>query len=224
VKKGVSLWNTLGEARWRGAAGWLTYASVGKQNTGLVDSNRASGGVFCSTRCARIILLGGCLTACVGAERTLDARAASESETSMPACLASAPIDLSSSVGAPAVAFYVNDLRLGYARGEAIFLSRPLCDLYGWPLCRFVELHEQAHHYMRTVGAKSTCAETLADCWAAMHADEDALNAALDYFRGRHEEEIGYHADSSARRDVISHCARLPRRQLAEAAASGTQG
>jgi hypothetical protein len=160
----------------------------------------------------------------VGAERTPDARDVSGGDVSMPACLASAPIDLSSSVGEPPVAFYVNDLRLGYARGEAIFLSRPLCELYGWPLCRFVELHEQAHHYMKTVGAKSTCAETLADCWAAMHADGDALNAALDYFRGRHEEESGYHADSAIRRDVISHCARLPRRQLAEVAVPGTRG
>jgi hypothetical protein len=168
--------------------------------------------------------LAGFLLSCVAADRTADARVASESDGSMPACLASAPIDLSSSVGDPPVAFYVNDLRLGYARGEAIFLSRPLCDLYGWPLCRFVELHEQAHHYMKTVGAKSTCAETLADCWAALHADSDAVNAALDYFRGRHEDESGYHADSAVRRDVISHCARLPRRQLAEAGAPGTRG
>lgn len=196
---------------------------MGEQNTGLVGIRRAGGGVFCSARRAGVAALGLCLAACVGAERTPDVPAAA-SDASIPACLASAPIDLSSSVGEPPVAFYVNDLRLGYARGEAIFLSRPLCDLYGWPLCRFVELHEQAHHYMKTVGAKSTCAETLADCWAAMHADDDALGAALDYFRGRHEEEVGYHADSAVRRDVISHCARLPRRQLAEAAAPGTRG
>lgn len=191
-----------------------------------MERNRAGGGVFCKiARIAGFILSGGCLAACVGAQRIPDAlTTASDGEASMPACLASAPIDLSSSVGEPPVAFYVNDLRLGYARGEAIFLSRPLCELYGWPLCRFVELHEQAHHYMKTVGAKSTCAETLADCWAAMHADEDALNAALDYFRGRHEEENGYHADSGARRDVINHCARLPRRQLAEVGASGNRG
>lgn len=197
---------------------------MGKQNTGLVGIKRTGGGVFCSARIACVVVLGGCLAACVGAERTADALTVSESDAAMPACLASAPIDLSSSVGDPAVAFYVNDLRLGYARGEAIFLSRPLCELYGWPLCRFVELHEQAHHYMKTVGAKSTCAETLADCWAAMHADDDAVNAALDYFRGRHEEQSGYHADSAARRDVIHHCARLPRRQLAEAVAPGSRG
>lgn len=197
---------------------------MGKQNTGLVGINRAGGGVFCSARLACVGMLFGGLAACVGADRTPDAQTAFESDASMPACLASAPIDLSSSVGNPPVAFYVNDLRLGYARGEAIFLSRPLCDLYGWPLCRFVELHEQAHHYMKTVGARSTCAETLADCWAAMHADGDALNAALDYFRGRHEEESGYHADSAVRRDVIHHCARLPRRQLAEAVVPGTRG
>jgi hypothetical protein len=164
------------------------------------------------------------MLACVGPDRIPAALDASEGDAPVPACLASAPIDLSSSVGEPPVAFYVNDLRLGYARGEAIFLSRPLCELYGWSLCRFVELHEQAHHYMKTVGARSTCAETLADCWAAMHADDDALNAALDYFRGRHEEESGYHADSAVRRDVISHCARLPRHQLAQATAPGTQG
>jgi len=143
---------------------------------------------------------------------------------SVPACLAGAPIDLASSVGEPAASFYVNDLRLGYARGEAIFLSRPLCELYGWPLCRFVELHEQAHHYMKTVGAKSACAETLADCWAAMHSDGDALDAALRYFHGRHEEESGYHADSSVRLEVISHCANLPRRQFSEALWPGGRG
>jgi hypothetical protein len=157
-------------------------------------------------------------------DRTRDASDASQSADSAPACLASAPIDLASSVGEPPVAFYVNDLRLGYVRGEAIFLSRPLCELYGWPLCRFVELHERAHHYMKTVGARSTCAETLADCWAAMHSDGDALDAALHYFEGRHEAENGYHADSDVRREVISHCASLPRRQFSEAGLPGGRG
>src|SRR4029079_361316 len=109
--------------------------------------------------------------------------AVSARESRIPAVRGSAPIDLSSSVGDPAASFYVNDLRLGYARGGVIFLSRPLCELYGWPLCRFVELHEQAHHYMKTVGQKSTCAETLADCWAAIHSDADAVDAALHYFQ-----------------------------------------
>jgi len=168
--------------------------------------------------------LSCCLFACIGKDRTPDARAASGGAESIPACLASAPIDLTSSVGEPPAAFYVNDLRLGYVRGETIFLSRPLCELYGWPLCRFVELHERAHHYMKTVGARSTCAETLADCWAAMHSDGDALNAALHYFKGRHEEENGYHADSSVRLDVINHCASLPRRQFSEAALPGGRG
>jgi hypothetical protein len=164
------------------------------------------------------------LVACVGAERTRAALEVADDDVSVPACLAGAPIDLSSSVGEPAASFYVNDLRLGYARGEAIFLSRPLCELYGWPLCRFVELHEQAHHYMKTVGAKSPCAETLADCWAAMHSDGDALDAALHYFHGRHEEESGYHADSRVRLEVISHCANLPRRQFSEATLPGGRG
>jgi len=145
---------------------------------------------------------------------------------SVPACLASMPMDLASIEGEPPVAIYVNDLRLGYARGGAIFLSRPLCELYGWPLCRFVEQHERAHHYMKTVGERSACAETLADCWAAMHSDGDALNAALHYFEGRHEQEQenGYHADSSVRREVISHCANLPRRQFSEAVLPGGRG
>jgi len=153
-----------------------------------------------------------------------DASAASSEAESVPACLASAPIDLAASLGEAPVAVYVNDLRLGYARGGAIYLSRPLCELYGWPLCRFVELHEQAHHYMKTVGEQSTCAETLADCWAAMHSDSDALDAALQYFQGRHEAEIGYHADSSVRREVISHCANLPRRQFSAAELPGGRG
>jgi hypothetical protein len=166
------------------------------------------------------------LVGCVGVDRgaaALDASAA-EADVSVPACLASAPVDLSLRVGAPPVSFYVNDLRLGFARGEAIFLSRPLCELYGWPLCRFVELHEQAHHYMKTVGAKSTCAETLADCWAAMHSDAEALDAAKGYFRGRHEQERGYHADSSVRLEVIRHCAGLPDRQFSEATPVGGRG
>jgi len=131
--------------------------------------------------------------------------------------LSGAPIDLSIDIEHPVASFYVNDLRLGYARGGVIFLSRPLCELYGWPLCRFVELHEQAHHYMKTVGQKSTCAETLADCWAAIHSDDDAVDAALHYFQGRHDSETGYHADAGTRFEVIRHCARLPRRQVARA-------
>lgn len=152
---------------------------------------------------------------CAGAELSAPVLTAAQVEDQpMPGCLAGAPIDLSSRVGEPPVSMYVNELRLGYARGGAIYLSRPLCELYGWPLCRFVELHEQAHHHMKTVGAKSTCAETLADCWAAMHSDSDALDAAKRYFRGRHEEQTGYHADAGVRLQVIQHCASLPRRQL----------
>ncbi|MEY4551530.1 MAG: hypothetical protein RL685_7725 [Pseudomonadota bacterium] len=158
---------------------------------------------------------------CTGASSaTTPWTAAQVEDLPIPACLASAPIDLAAQVGEPPVASYVNDLRLGYARGGAIFLSRPLCELYGWSLCRFVELHEQAHLYMKTVGAKSTCAETLADCWAAMRSDSEALEAAKRYFQGRHEERTGHHADPEVRLEVIHHCANLPRRQLAEATAS----
>ena len=126
-------------------------------------------------------------------------------------------IDLSIDIEQPPEAFYVNDLRLGYARGGVIFLSRPLCELYGWSLCRFIERHEQAHHYMKTVGQKSTCAETLADCWAAMHSDPDAVDAALHYFRGRQDSETGYHADAGTRFEIISHCATLPQSQFSRA-------
>jgi hypothetical protein len=127
-------------------------------------------------------------------------------------------------VGEAPVSFYVNDLRLGYARGGAIYLSRPLCELYGWPLCRFVELHEQAHHHMKTVGARSTCAETLADCWAAVHSDSAALEAAQRYFQGRQEARTGHHADAGARLDVIRRCSRLPREQLSIRPAPGGRG
>ena len=134
-------------------------------------------------------------------------------ELSSERCLAGAPIDLSVDLeDPPPISFYVNDQRLGYARGEAVFLSRPLCERHGWPLCRFVELHEQAHHHMKTVGQKSTCAETLADCWAAMRADSDAIDAALRYFHGRGDDRDGHHADASVRFDVISRCARTPNR------------
>jgi hypothetical protein len=172
------------------------------------------------------LIASALLLACVGVERTGDALDASDSaaELSVPACLASAPIDLSLRAGAPPVSFYVNDLRLGYARGGAIYLSRPLCEMYGWPLCRFVELHEQAHHYMKTVGEKSACAETLADCWAAMHSDADALRAAMGYFRGRHEQDSGYHADASVRLEVIQHCAHLPEQQFSAATPLGGNG
>jgi hypothetical protein len=177
-------------------------------------------GVCSSTwlRCASA--LGLLCFGCLGTDsppQPRDASRHSPSEFSSPACLSSAPIDLSINIEHPAAAYYVNDLRLGYARGGVIFLSRPLCELYGWPLCRFVELHEQAHHYMKTVGQKSTCAETLADCWAAIHSDDEAVDAALQYFQGRHDSETGYHADAGTRFEVISHCASLPRRQAARA-------
>jgi hypothetical protein len=181
------------------------------------SGSRARGGYGLALSC--------CLFACVGLEEPRDALDASRgSAESVPACLASMPTDLTSLAGEPPVAIYVNELRLGYARGEAIFLSRPLCELYGWPLCRFVELHERAHYYMKTVGSRSTCAETLADCYAAMHSDGDALDAALHYFKGRHEQEVGYHADSSVRLEVISQCASLPRRQFSEAALPDGRG
>jgi hypothetical protein len=121
------------------------------------------------------------------------------------ACLAESPVDLSIDLNEPPPSFYVNELRLGYARGEAIFLSRPLCDMYGEPLCRFVRAHELAHHYTKTVGQQSLCAETLADCWAAAHSDEEAVDAALVFFRSRRGGG-GYHGVPSARADTIARC------------------
>ena len=195
----MGTWNTAlagrgsrGESEFRGSS-WLR-----------------GGGVAC------LLLLLGCLGA-DGALAPRDASRAAPVEFSSPACLSGAPIDLSIDIAHPPASFYVNDLRLGYARGGVIFLSRPLCELYGWPLCRFVERHEQAHHYMKTVGQKSTCAETLADCWAAMHSDDDAVDAALHYFRGRYESETGYHADAGTRFEIIRHCASLPQREFSRA-------
>ena len=167
---------------------------MGTRNTAFAATRegRAKSGVCTSgwLRCASAssLLCFGCL-ATDSSPQARDASRVSSPEFSSPACLASAPIDLSLDLEHPAASFYVNELRLGYARGGVIFLSRPLCELYGWPLCRFVELHEQAHHYMKTVGQKSICAETLADCWAAIHSDADAVDAALRYFQGRHDSE-----------------------------------
>lgn len=126
-------------------------------------------------------------------------------------CLLRSPVDPSIDLKAPSPSFYVNELRLGYARGDAIFLSRPLCEIYGSALCRFVEAHEQAHHYTNTVGQQSMCAETVADCWAAVHSDAEALDAALEFFRSR-QGRGGYHGDPSARASIIFHCARRWRR------------
>jgi hypothetical protein len=119
----------------------------------------------------------------------------------------------------------VNELRLGYSRGEAVFLSRPLCDEYGESLCRFVEAHEHAHHYTKTVGHKSSCAETLADCWAAAHADRDAVEAALLFFRSLRGSG-GYHGEPSVRAEVIAHCLQRREQQaeLRVAAASEAGG
>jgi hypothetical protein len=122
-------------------------------------------------------------------------------------CLLHSPVDLSSNLDAPLPSIYVNELRLGYARGGAIFLSKPLCDVYGKALCRFVEAHEQAHHYTKTVGQQSLCAETLADCWAALHADAEAVGAALEFFRSR-QDDGDYHGNPNVRAEVISLCVR----------------
>lgn len=127
-------------------------------------------------------------------------------ELSPASCLLRAPIDLSINLREPMPRFYVNELRLGYARGQAVFLSRPLCEMYGEALCRFVEAHEQAHHYTNTVGQQSMCAETVADCWAAVHADAEAVSAALEFFRGR-QGSGGYHGEPSERAGIISQCA-----------------
>jgi hypothetical protein len=122
-------------------------------------------------------------------------------------CVLHSPVDLSSDLVDPLPSIYVNELRLGYARGGAIFLSRPLCDVYGKPLCRFVEAHEQAHHYTKTVGEQSLCAETLADCWAALHSDAEAVGAALEFFRSR-QDDGDYHGNPNVRAEVISLCVR----------------
>jgi hypothetical protein len=141
---------------------------------------------------------------------TLASPADVAAELTPSACLSGSPVDLSVDLAAPPPSFYVNDLRLGYSRGEAVFLSRPLCEEYGEPLCRFVEAHEHAHHYTKTVGHKSSCAETLADCWAAAHADRDAVEAALLFFRSLRGSG-GYHGEPSVRAHVIAHC--LQRRE-----------
>jgi hypothetical protein len=146
----------------------------------------------------------GCASAAVDENRVISPADAA-SELTPAACLSQSPVDLSIDLESAPPAFYVNELRLGYSRGEAIFLSRPLCDLYGEPLCRFVEAHEQAHHYTKTVGQKSICAETLADCWAAAHADDEAVEAALVFFRSR-SGAGGYHGEPNVRADVIARC------------------
>jgi hypothetical protein len=149
------------------------------------------------------------VTSC--AEATVDGLVASPvevaAELTPAACLSQSPVDLSIAAPATPPSFYVNELRLGYSRGDAIFLSRPLCDMYGEPLCRFVEAHERAHHYTKTVGQKSACAETLADCWAAAHVDEEAMEAALFFFRSRRGAG-GYHGQPSVRAETIARCGR----------------
>jgi hypothetical protein len=150
-------------------------------------------------------LLGACIAPLRG--QAPAAAPTSEAARRAPrACLSNAPIDLSITLSDPPPSFYVNELRLGYARGEAIFLSKPLCEIYGEALCRFVEAHEQAHYYMKTVGQQSSCAETLADCWAAVHTDAEAVEAVLEYFRGRQGGD-GYHGEPRARADTIARCA-----------------
>ncbi len=177
---------------------------MGNENTGVAGGSRRLVGWGALLG---LLWAGAACSAAEHARQPLSAAALQDQP--VPACLENAPIDLASQVGEAPLAVYVNDLRLGYARGGAIYLSRPLCELYGWPLCRFVELHEQAHLHMKTVGAKSTCAETLADCWAAMRSDSDALQAAESYFQGRYEEQTGYHADADVRLQVIRHCANM---------------
>ena len=148
-----------------------------------------------------------CAAAAQPAADADDARSVQVRDPSPSACLSQSPVDLSLAPKDAAPSFYVNELVLGYARGEAIFLSRPLCDMYGQPLCRFVAAHEQAHHYTKTVGHRSRCAETLADCWAAAHSDEEAVAAALEFFRSRRGAG-GYHGDPDERAITIAQCAR----------------
>jgi hypothetical protein len=160
-------------------------------------------------RCATFALLWGASCTNAAHQQALGAADVSVTvaELTPEACLAESPVDLSIDLKSAPAPFYVNELRLGYSRGEAIFLSRPLCDMYGEPLCRFVEAHEQAHHYTKTVGRRSSCAETLADCWAAAHADLEAVEAALFFFRSRRGQG-GYHGEPSARAKTIARCVR----------------
>ena len=120
-------------------------------------------------------------------------------------CLAG-PIDYAARPSDTVPVVYTNDLRLGRARGQAILLSRPLCDMYGHALCRFVEAHERAHHHGRTVGVHSPCAEAVADCWAARHSDAAANAAALAFLRGRRSSG-DYHGEPSRRARIIAACA-----------------
>jgi hypothetical protein len=159
---------------------------------------------------------GACANATVE-DGLIDSPADVAAELTPAACLSQSPVDLSVDLNVAPPSFYVNELKLGYSRGEAIFLSRPLCDMYGKPLCRFVEAHEQAHHYTKTVGQKSACAETLADCWAAAHADSEAVEAALFFFRSQRGAG-GYHGEPSVRADTIARC--LRRSSLERALAS----
>jgi hypothetical protein len=120
-------------------------------------------------------------------------------------CL-NAPVDLSIDPGTAPVTHYVNDIRLGYANQGGVYLSRPLCEMHGDALCRFVEAHERAHHYTKTIGPDSNCAEDLADCWAAIHSDTEALEAAVAFFVSRRGGR-GPYDEPRRRARTIAECA-----------------
>ncbi len=140
-----------------------------------------------------------------GCHHRARARPAAAEET----CLLGSPVDFAAEPSESVPVMYTNDLRLGMARGEAIFVSRPLCEVYGPALCRFVVAHERAHHHGRTVGIHSPCAEAVADCWAARHSDSAANAAAIAFFRGRRESS-SYHAPPERRARIIEACAEAP--------------
>jgi len=63
--------------------------------------------------------------------------------------------------------------------------------LAAMPLRRAARASPPLHENGRT---EIELRRTLADCWAAMHSDDAAVDAALHYFRGRHDSESGYHS------------------------------
>jgi hypothetical protein len=157
-----------------------------------------------------VALLTLSLGACAAQPPTTRVEAARAPVEDMPgvvvrACL-QAPVDLTLDPGGAPLTRYVNDIRLGYSKVGALYLSRPLCDIHGDALCRFVEAHEQAHHHTKTIGPESHCAEVLADCWAAIHSDDEALDAALAFFSSRHGSR-GHYDEPIERARTVTECA-----------------
>jgi hypothetical protein len=150
-------------------------------------------------------LASGCLQAPPPRAATEQRSSAGGSIVQGDRCLG-APADLTLDPGTAPAPEYVNDIRLGYSRGGGVFLSRPLCEMHGDALCRFVEAHERGHHYTHTIGPQSKCAEVLADCWAAIHSDDEALEAALQFFASRHG-SAGHYEEPRRRAQTVLECA-----------------